>query len=231
MIDDNMLEMASLYVLGDLQPEQSARFEAEYLGSAELQELVKNLQDDFASLALAAPVIPPPPGVKAVLLEQFRAAHTPEKIVRVSFVPWALAAALAVAATFFFLKQQSLQKQIVDLQSRDILAQTRVAVLQSQVAAFAGGKAIVMWDDQAQKGLVKFEKLPAQPGSDYQLWVLDPNQSAPVDAGLIPVTNESAGRVDFHPKKPVSKGSKFAISIERKGGSQTPSDQIIFVGE
>jgi len=87
MIDDNMLEMASLYVLGDLQPEQSARFEAEYLGSAELQELVKNLQDDFASLALAAPVMPPPPGVKAVLLGQVRAGHTPEKIVRVSVVP------------------------------------------------------------------------------------------------------------------------------------------------
>ncbi len=231
MIDDEMLEMASLYVLGDLQAEQAARFEAELLGDVELQRVVAELQEDFASLALAAPMVRPPAGLKPRLIAQFRAENNPTKVIRVSFLPWAIAAALAVAATFFFLQQTKLQKQVAELQSRDLLTQTRVAVLQSQVDTYASGSAVVVWDEKNQKGLVRFDKLPMQEGKDYQLWALDPAQKAPIDAGLIPVVNSQAAKFDFHPSMHVGKGSKFAVSIEQKGGSKQPSGQIIFVGE
>lgn len=231
MIDEQMEEMASLYVLGELKAEPAARFEAELLGSAELQEHITALQEDFATLALAAPMRQPPAGLKARLIEQFRAENHSSKIMRVSFLPWAIAAGLAVAATFFFLQQNKLQKQLVELQSRDILTQTRVAVLQSQVNTYASGSAVVVWDEKNQRGLVRYDKLPAQEGKDYQLWALDPAQKEPINAGLIPVVNSGSAKVDFHPHVRVGKGAKFAVSIEQKGGSRQPAGQIIFVGE
>ena len=231
MIDDEMLEMASLYVLGELTKDQTARFEAELLGSSELQETMAALQEDFASLALAAPVILPPAGLKTQLLQQFRSENQPTNIIRVSFIPWAIAAGLAVAAIFFFLQQNKLEKQVAELQSRDILAQTRVAVLQSQIQTYASGSAVVVWDQKNQKGLVRYDKLPKQEGKDYQLWALDPSQKEPINAGLIPVVNSEAAKVNFHPDIRVGKGTKFAVSIEQKGGSKQPAGQIIFVGE
>jgi anti-sigma-K factor RskA len=231
MIDEQMEEMASLYVLGELKAEQAARFEAELLGSAELQEHVSALQEDFACLALAAPMVKPPAGLRAQLIQQFRAENVPTKVIRVSFLPWAIAAALAVASTFLFLQQSKLQKQVAELKSRDLLAQTRVAVLQSQVETYASGSAVVVWDVKNQKGIVRYEKLPQQEGLDYQLWALDPAQKTPVDAGLMPVGNTGSSKVEFHPSARVGKGTKFAVSVEKKGGSKTPAGPVIFVGE
>ncbi|MEO7934316.1 MAG: anti-sigma factor [Chthoniobacterales bacterium] len=231
MIDEQMEEMASLYVLGELKAEQAARFEAELLGSAELQELVSALQEDFATLALAAPMVRPPAGLRARLIQQFRAENQPSKVIRVSFLPWAIAAALAVASTFLFLQETKLKKQVAALQSRDLLTQTRVAVLQSQVDTYASGSAVVIWDQKNQKGFVRYDKLPAHEGQDYQLWALDPAQKEPINAGLMPVVNSGAAKVDFHPDVRVGKGTKFAVSIEPKGGSKKPVGQVIFVGE
>ena len=231
MIDEQMEEMASLYVLGDLQGEPAARFEAELLGSTELQEFVSALQEDFALLALAAPMKRPPAGTRAKLIEQFRGENHPKKVIRVSFLPWAIAAALAVAATYSFTQQAAMRKEMAELQGRDILTQTRVAVLQSQVETYASGSAVVVWDQKNQKGLVRYDKLPLREGQDYQLWALDPAQENPVNAGLIPVVNSGAAKVNFHPDVSVGKGTRFAVSIEKKGGSKSPSREVIFVGE
>jgi len=231
MIDEKMEEVASLYVLGELKGEQAARFEAELLGSAELQEHVSGLQEEFATLALAAPMVKPPAGLRARLIQQFRAENQPSKVIRVSFLPWAIAAALAVATTFFFRQQNKLQTQVAELQTRAILAQTRVAVLQSQVDTYASASAVVVWDEKNQKGLVRYDRLPAQEGKDYQLWALDPAQKAPVDAGLMPVSHSGFAKVEFRPHIPVGKGTKFAISVEKKGGAPLPAGPVIFVGE
>ena len=231
MIDEEMEEMASLYVLGELQGDQAARFEAELLGSLELQQHVSELQDDFASLALAAPMVRPPAGMRPRLIQQFRSENQPAKVIRVSFLPWAIAAALAVAATFLFNQQVTLRNRIAELESRDLLTQTRVAVLQSQVASYASGSAVVVWDEKSQKGLVRYDKLPVQEGQDYQLWAIDPAKKEPVDAGLIPVINDGAAKVNFKPQVPVGKGTKFAVSVEKKGGAKQPAGPVIFIGE
>jgi anti-sigma-K factor RskA len=235
MIDDELLEMASLYVLGELQTEQAARFEAELLGSSELQNLVSELQEDFASLALAAPLRKPPAGIKARLIAQFQAEHAPTKVIRASFlttaIPWALAAGLAVAATFFFMQEQKLQKKVAELQSLDLLTQTRVAVLQSQIEMYAKSTAVVIWDEKTQKGLVRFDKWPQHDSQDYQLWAIDPTKKDPINAGLIPVANTGASQVHFHPDIQVGKGTKFAVSLEPKGGSPNATGTIIFIGE
>ncbi len=231
MIDEQMEEMASLYVLGELKAEQTARFEAELLGSTELQDHVSALQEDFATLALAAPMVRPPAGLRARLIQQFHAENQPSKVIRVSFLPWAIAAALAVASTFLFLQETRLKKQLVELQSRDILTQTRVAVLQSQVDTYTSGSAVVIWDQKNQKGLVRYDKLPVRQGQDYQLWAIDPSRKEPVNAGLIPVVNSSAAKVDFHPDVRVGKGTKFAISLEPRGGSKKAVGPVVFIGE
>jgi anti-sigma-K factor RskA len=235
MIDDELMEMASLYVLGELQTEQTARFEAELLGSNELQNLVSELQEDFASLALAAPLRKPPAGIKARLIAQFQAEHTPTKIVRGTFlsraVPWALAAGLAVAAAIFFQQRDQLRKQVAELESRNLLTQTRVAVLQSQVDTYASSSAVVVWDEKNQKGYVRFDKLPQNAGKDYQLWAIDPAKKEPIDAGLIPVVNSDAAQVDFRVSVPVGRGTRFAVSVEPKGGSSKASGPIIFIGK
>ena len=230
MIDETMEEMALTYALGELQCEQAARFEAEMLGNSELQILVTEFQENFATLALSAPLKYPPAALRAQIIGEFRAAHAPSKVIQVSFPPWAIAAAFAVAATFLFLQQTKLQKQVAELQSRDLLTQTRVAVLQSQVATYASASAVVVWDEKNQKGLVRYQ-LPNPDGHDYQLWAIDPAIKNPVDAGLIPVVNSASAKTSFHPTAHVGKGTKFAVSLEPKGGSKSPAGPVIFLGE
>ena len=230
MIDETMEEMALAYALGELHSEQAARFEAEMLGDAELQTLVTEFQENFATLALTAPIKTPSAALRAQIIGEFHAANAPSKVIRVSFLPWAIAAALAVAATFLFLQQTKLQKQVAELQNRDLLTQTRVAVLQSQVATYASASAVVVWDEKNQKGLVRYQ-LPAPVGHDYQLWAIDPALKNPVDAGLIPVVNSTSAKTAFHPTSRVGKGTKFAVSLEPKGGSKSPAGPVIFLGE
>jgi anti-sigma-K factor RskA len=124
----------------------------------------------------------------------------------------------------------TLTGQIRDLQSRDNLAQLKIAALTSQVQAYAKVVAVAAWDSGRQEGLVRFSNLPPPAaGKDYQMWVIDPKYPAPVSAGVFEAGRGGALNLTFKAEKPIASADKFAVSVERKGGSPTPQGQIVLI--
>jgi len=74
MIPEPLQEQASLYALGALTPEEQTGFEARLGADAELRALVLQLQRAAGLVAKSAPQTPPPPRLKAAILERIAAA-------------------------------------------------------------------------------------------------------------------------------------------------------------
>jgi len=72
---------------------------------------------------------------------------------------------------------------------------------------------------------------PLPPEQTYQLWLIPPTgQGTPLDAGLVPVANPTAGTLTFTIP---SAGRNFAmvgVSIEPAGGSDAPTGPIVLLG-
>lgn len=125
----------------------------------------------------------------------------------------------------------TLNGEIASLQKRDALAQMRIATLQTSVDAYKQGVAVVVWDSEKHQGVLKLEKMPpVEAGKDYQLWVVDPKQPVPVDAGIVRVDGDGFAKVDFKPVTDVTDASKFALSVEKEGGVPKGEGPIVLIG-
>lgn len=87
--------------------------------------------------------------------------------------------------------------------------------------------ATIYWSKGRGEAYVNVDGLPAPPkGMQYQLWVLQDGK--PVDMGVLPnaIANTPAMQ---KVSKQVTNGQAFAISLEKEGGSPTPTMQNIYV--
>ena len=154
------------------------------------------------------------------------------------FAPWAVAAGFAITAFAFWSERTELAKEVaalraeaLALRTRQALAKVKVATLAAQNEAYAKGVAVVVWDAEKQQGIVKLANLPGlAAGQDYQLWIIDPKYPPPVSAGVVPVGADGFAHVAFTPEHLIRSPEKFAISIERAGGTTTPGGPIILLG-
>jgi anti-sigma-K factor RskA len=125
----------------------------------------------------------------------------------------------------------ALMQEARELRARDSLAKVKIATLSAQVDAYAKASAVIVWDAEKQRGIIKLANVPRpEAGKDYQLWVIDPKYPEPVSGGLVPVNEEGLARVSFEPDKPISKADKFAISVEPAGGVPKATGPIVFLG-
>jgi anti-sigma-K factor RskA len=119
------------------------------------------------------------------------------------------------------------------LKAQGDLANYKIATLASLAGNSPQALAIAVWNPASQQGVLSVQKLPALAADkDYQLWVIDPQYPAPVDAGVFtvdPTTGE--GRLNFHPGRRIDSAQKFAISLERKGGAPKAEGPILFLGQ
>ena len=79
MITEQQQEQASLYALGALPEAEARTFEVELRGNAELVELVLSLQRAAGLLALSAPPVKPPPGLRTKVLQRIDEIATTNK--------------------------------------------------------------------------------------------------------------------------------------------------------
>ena len=143
MITDQQEELATLHALGLLEGEEKARFESELAGNAELHALRTSLGETAAAIALSAPQVEPPIELKARILaacsEPGRGAvdqSSGEKIVTfplLRLVPWALAASLALAATWFASQNATLRSENASLRTERQLAEIAYKMAQNQL--------------------------------------------------------------------------------------------------
>jgi anti-sigma-K factor RskA len=262
VIDERLQDQASLYALGGLDAEETREFETALRDNPELRALVRDFRAVTEVIAGSAPALEPPASVKARLMLQI--GEQPQRSATVTplrgkrrpavslWVPWALAAGLAVVS-FGFLYQSAglkaelsaqarridelgmslevaqaesgeLRQTVAKLRESNRLAAIRIALLDSLVAADPKAVAVSVWDNDRQNGVFIVKNLkPAPTDKDYQLWIIDPKYPSPVDAGTFQVDAKGDVREEFHSRAPIQSANQFAVTIEKKGGSAVPN--------
>jgi anti-sigma-K factor RskA len=188
--------------------------------------------------ATAQPASAPPPaavrGARGVLL------------------PWAIAAALAVLSVAFLWQSSHLRSQlaaqvgrvneltasaelarnesadlratVARLRESNRIANFRIAVLDSLLAADPKAVAVSVWDNELQDGVFIVRNLKQLPGDkDYQLWIIDPKYPSPVSAGVFQVDAKGNVREDYRAKQRIVSANQFAVTVENKGGADVPN--------
>jgi anti-sigma-K factor RskA len=130
MIDEQRQDQASLYVLRMLPPAEALEFARELEKDPELQQLVSQLEDTASTVALAAPHRRPPSSLRSRVLvairgEPIASAATSRGVM--DWIPWTLAAGLALTAGTFWYEARTLRDGFTAAQ-RD-LAQLRAKTL------------------------------------------------------------------------------------------------------
>ena len=235
MIDDTTAETASLYVFDLLEPGDARAFAQRLKGDSELRTLVDQLTATAAALTHTAPSHPLPAGLEARVLAAIR---SEPKIIRfpasrrravASWLGWAIAACLAVVAARLWHERADLRSEVASLRDRDELNQVRIASLTSKIGSAPDASAIVLWDQEKQRGVIRTKRLPAPPADhDYQLWVVDESHPHPVDGGIFPAAKEE---IDFRPGAAVTVPKAFAVSLEKKGGVPIAEGPMVLVGQ
>lgn len=258
MIDEAKQDLAADYALGMMDPAAERAFEAELKTDEELRAFAIELRESAAALAHDAPGLLPPPELRERVLAPIRGelavaaavaassspaqSEAPKETSNFGFLPWVIAAGLAITSAALWTELSASRAEAVFLRTEadrlrkeDILKQMKIATLTAQNEAYAKAGAVVVWDEAKQRGVVKLSNFPpAASGKDYQLWVINSKQGAPVSGGVVPVSADGIARVSFTPNQPVRKADKFAISIEQEGGAPTaagPAGPIVLAGD
>lgn len=87
--------------------------------------------------------------------------------------------------------------------------------------------ATLYWSKGKGEAYVAIDGLPEPPkGMQYQLWAIQSGK--PVDMGTLPNSMANTPAIQKVPKQ-IMTGEAFAISLEKEGGSPTPTMQNIYV--
>ncbi len=249
MNHEEWLERAEIYALGALDGAELRDFEAHRAsGCAECEERLRDSREALAQAAASLAPVAPPPRVKTELLIRIgtdTAAHVRERRFHWS---WPVGVgALAAAGLVLVLSWQLIdtRRKLEDAQSRlgavesekaqnkdvmDFLSNPQVRVVNlTGVPPTSGGKAQLLWDPVARKGILLTIGLPQTSAEKaYELWGLAGSEAVP--AGVFTVNEQ--GRVVFRlPKLPESKAfDKFAVTLEPTGGVPKATGPVVLVG-
>src|SRR5206468_6333879 len=236
MISEEQQDQAALYALRLLGADEDAAFESELRANAELCDLVRELREAAGHVALTAPSQLPPASLKQrimreIAVETERIVPMPTQRAAFSWVPWAIAAALAVFCGLLAFDRVRLERQLADIRTTDPLMQTTFFALAPSAPAPADAKATVAWQPGRQSGVIRISNLPApQPGKDYQLWAVDAEHKDPISAGIVRVDKNGVAQIRFRPVEKAEHVKAFAISLEREGGAPKKEGRILLVG-
>ena len=255
MTDERTEELASARVLGALSAEEAQMLDRQAQDDAELRALVAELRGVTSLLAGTSPALQPSAQLRAELmrrLDEPKAAPSAPAPASARWLPWALAAGLAMLclllgwqtsalrmrlqvaqhrleelnrlADSLRLESADLRQSVLTLQQSNRLANMRIALLASQLHADPQAVAVSVWDNERQSGVMVVHHLKPPPkNKDYQLWIIDPGYPTPVDAGLLQVDPSGNGRVEFKARRPIQSANQFAVTEEAKGGVAVPT--------
>ena len=134
MIDETLQDQAALHALGMLEGEEASAFQAALRGSAELQAMVDEITEAAAALSHALPATKAPPEVLPRLLAQIGAeqmaapvARVPDSDTSARWMPWAIAASIALSGLTGFFSGAKVQSVNARLEVRELHRQIEQA--------------------------------------------------------------------------------------------------------
>jgi anti-sigma-K factor RskA len=114
----------------------------------------------------------------------------------------------------------------------DRLNNSRVALLRPTSTGSPQSLGAAVWLPNDQRGLVVIESLPTLPASQsYQLWLVDPNSTAPASVAVFTAEATGAARQVFATPANLRPSERFAVSIEPKGGAPRPTGKFVLTSE
>ena len=165
MIDEQLQEQASLYVLGALEPEEAHAFETLLAHNDELRRHVDELSETAAQLSHAAPPQALPSHLEARVLAAIRASNVvvrPQSFARAAWLPWAIAACLAIACLIALADRQRFAQQLgaekqanAESAAKFTNSERQIADAQAQIATLAAEK------DRAEQQVVELQQREA----------------------------------------------------------------------
>jgi anti-sigma-K factor RskA len=245
MNHDEWLERAEIYALGALDGEELRDFERHLArGCAECEERLDDCRETLARTAASLEPVAPPARVKTELLRRIG----PESKTRRFTWSWPIGiGALAAAGLVLVLSWKLIdtQRQLDDAQKKlgvvaseeaqhkevmEFLSNPQVRIISlTAVPPNSGGKAQLMWDPIARKGILLTAGLPQTPAEKaYELWGLAGSEAVP--AGVFTVNEK--GQVVFRlPQLPETQPfDKFAVTLEPAGGVPKATGPVVLVG-
>lgn len=126
------------------------------------------------------------------------------------------------------LAQSDLQKATLESQANDLNVLKRPnlkVVALNSIDSVGNEQVTVYWDTKENVVFVNVNNLPQLPSDkQYQLWALEDGQ--PVDAGVMELGIENLQKL-----KNINGAQAFAITIEKRGGAQSPTlEQMVVFG-
>jgi anti-sigma-K factor RskA len=227
-------ELSAAYALDALDAEEREAFARHLAQCAECREAVAAFQDVAADLAYDADAPPPSPVLRDRILQQARGDGA--NVVALPRRRWALpvAAAAAVAAGVAALALSfwaaDLSQQLDDQRAAAHLSEEAVAVLadpDTRRIALEGADGVLVLDDEAATGWLVVRGLESAPEAmTYEAWVIEDGEALP--AGLF-----RGGGVStvVELTRPVPAGAVVAVTVERSGGVEAPTQDPIFASD
>jgi anti-sigma-K factor RskA len=244
---DDAQELLAAHALGALPEGEAAELRAHLASCDRHAEDARELGRVAASLPALADPAPPPPALRARLLDAVaaeattgaggtrapasissarvrRAAQAPARLTRIPPVWGALAAVLVLAVAGLLAWNIALQAGGDNDAQRFAEAGPSVTRLDPRGAPGAGYVVHFPEDDSAVLVAEGFRPLE---GQSYQMWRLTDGE--PASLGLMQVHDDGTGTAVFAYDADVD--DTFAITIEPAGGSALPTSSPIFTAE
>jgi cell division protein FtsB len=126
-------------------------------------------------------------------------------------------------------EKNKLNLRVASLEAQGPIADMRAVAFAPQAEAPQASEVAALWDTRRQTGVLDLSLLPAPAADkDYQLWIISPDSPAPISAGVV---STDTPQTNFRAPRQLTQVAALAISLEPKGGSETPRGPIIYVGK
>jgi len=136
MITERHEELAALRALGLLEDAERSAFESDLARHPEVRALADSLAESTAALALTVPQVGPPAGLKDRILAEAGAPAGGQVVAfpLLKFAPWAVAATLALAASWLATQNLALRNENGALHTERELAEVTYKLAQNQLS-------------------------------------------------------------------------------------------------
>ncbi|HXB07313.1 MAG TPA: anti-sigma factor [Puia sp.] len=231
------------YVMGLASESERAEFEQYCAQYPELVAARRNFEDKLEAYA-SENAVPPPPEVKVKVLKAIKMDNSKSPVRIPGMLKFATAASIVLLIAMAYLYYQSQQEnkdlsktndrlrdQMTTVQNtldRIVQEQKVVSDPNTLVVNMVGttvapkSSANVYWDSASTNVYLVVKNMPRLPSDQqYQLWALIDSKHQPMDLGVFDATDQKV----ILKMKNTQKAQAFAITIEKKGGSPSPTLQ------